>query len=330
MAPLGPLLLAAAAVAAGAHRVKTAQEQQEPSALALNSQSVTRCGRDWGDANGRCGTPCSGTDAGCPAGERCFADLKPCSGTGSGSSTRCGTSWGDANSNCGTVCWGTDAPCPAGQRCFADLGPCGGPTPTPSPTPPPFGGGSCVAQRVLQCVNDQSSYWPRCSPAQSKSVVGPSGYQFGYYCTQEWADALNAMLSDPQVNKCGDQAAINKLLGQITYETADFSTVYQPLDGGAGLIHMIPANWAVNAADMDTMWPGNDYVGKVRSMGASFFQTPAYGWRSVAAWYKRTNRVIAGCGVDLFDASYDRQTQCIFGRVMDRSQTFNFVAGCLR
>ncbi len=92
---------------------------------------------------------------------------------------------------------------------------------------------------------------------------------------------------------------------------------------------MIPANWSTNAADMDKLWPGNDYAGKVRSMGKSFFQSPIYGWRSFAAWYKLTNRVIPGCGLDLFNQSYDTQTRCIFGAPNDRSETLNFATKCI-
>jgi len=42
--------------------------------------STIRCGRDWVDANGRCGTPCLNNE-GCENGERCYADLSldPCS-----------------------------------------------------------------------------------------------------------------------------------------------------------------------------------------------------------------------------------------------------------
>lgn len=74
--------------------------------------------------------------------------------------------------------------------------------------------------------------------------------------------------------------------------------MYQTADGGAGLIHMIPGNWATNAQDMDALWPGSGYAEKAASMGKNFFQTAAYGWRSVAAWFKRTNRVIGGCGAE--------------------------------
>eukprot|EP01126_Amoeba_proteus_P026417 TRINITY_DN2615_c0_g1_i1.p1 TRINITY_DN2615_c0_g1~~TRINITY_DN2615_c0_g1_i1.p1 ORF type:complete len:580 (+),score=68.60 TRINITY_DN2615_c0_g1_i1:35-1774(+) len=100
-----------------------------------------RCGLSWSDANFKCGVPCpSGTDAPCPAGERCFKDIAPCSGgspTGktpggssgspTGGSIRCGLSWWDANAKCGVACpSGTDAPCPAGERCFKDIAFCAG------------------------------------------------------------------------------------------------------------------------------------------------------------------------------------------------------------
>ena len=61
------------------------------------------------------------------------------------------------------------------------------------------------------------------------------------------------------------------------FETAYFSTVYQVLDGGAGLIHMIPANWPKNAEDMDEIWPGHNYKATAESMGKNFFQSPEYG-----------------------------------------------------
>lgn len=33
---------------------------------------------------------------------------------------------------------------------------------------------------------------------------------------------------------------------KVAYETGYYSTVFQPKDGGAGLIHMIPNNWPYN------------------------------------------------------------------------------------
>jgi cysteine-rich repeat protein len=41
-----------------------------------NVDQNTRCGRDWPDANSRCGTLCT-NNGDCPAGEDCFADLEP-------------------------------------------------------------------------------------------------------------------------------------------------------------------------------------------------------------------------------------------------------------
>lgn len=160
-------------------------------------------------------------------------------------------------------------------------------------------------------------------------MTGPAGYEFGHYCTQEWTDALNEMLRDPVVDKCHDTDAIHKLLAQVAYETGYFSTVFQPADGGAGLIHMIPGNWVRNALDMEGLWPGNDYAPLVSVLGDTFFKTPAYGWRSVAAWFKRTNEVIPNCGIDLFDQPFETQTRCILSRVNNRDEAFNIVGGCL-
>jgi len=212
-------------------------------------------------------------------------------------------------------------------------------SPTNSPTAPPTpissgadGGGEvveCVSHSVLTCINGASNYWPECDPDQMKTVTGPEGYEFGDYCTQEWTDALNVMLSDPAVNKCQDKDAIHKFLAQVAYETGYYSTVYQPQDGGAGLIHMIPGNWPVNAQDMDTIFPGNNYELIASAMGKDFFQSAEYGWKSVAAWFKVTNRVIPGCDKDLFDESFDEQTRCILSRVVSRQEAFDIVGACL-
>mmetsp|Transcript_61364 Transcript_61364/g.113932 ORF Transcript_61364/g.113932 Transcript_61364/m.113932 type:complete len:685 (+) Transcript_61364:111-2165(+) len=191
-------------------------------------------------------------------------------------------------------------------------------------------GEECVSQALLQCINDASSYWPKCDPSQTKNNEGPAGYEFGHYCTQEWADAVNEVLRDPLVGKCGNSSATQTLLAQIAYETGYFSTLYQPIDGGAGLIHMIPQNWPINVGHMDALWPGMDYSTKLSSLQEKFFQTPAYGWRSVAAWYLETNHVIPGCeGKNLFELDMDAQTRCILGRVVDRSESYNIVGNCM-
>merc|ERR1711862_904577 len=108
------------------------------------------------------------------------------------------------------------------------------------------------------------------------------GYEFGLYCSKEWTDSLNEMLAHPLVNICSDTESIEKVLAQVAHETAFYSTVFQPRDGGAGLIHMIPQNWQVNAQDMDALWPGNGYASAAATLGHQFFQSPQFGWRSVA------------------------------------------------
>eukprot|EP00756_Hemistasia_phaeocysticola_P019779 Hpha_TRINITY_DN15680_c3_g6::TRINITY_DN15680_c3_g6_i3::g.99988::m.99988 len=226
----------------------------------------------------------------------------------------------------------------------------GGPSPpaTPNPPPvpqvtpvppvnqptPPSQSGECVPHEVLTCINGVSGYWPKCDPGQTKSNAGPAGYEFGHYCTQAWTDALNQMLSSPQVDKCGDSQAIIHMLAQVAYETGFYSTVYQPIDGGAGLIHMIPNNWPISAADMDSVFgTGNTYTNAFQGFsntgrGYEFFQAHEYGWWSLAAWYKKTNGVIPGCGENLFDATFDRQTHCIFGGAVDRQEALNIVTNC--
>jgi len=190
----------------------------------------------------------------------------------------------------------------------------------------------CVSHATLKCINDASSFWPRCDPSQSKNdnfptLHGRTPGDYGHFCTQAWADALNAMLSHSVVNKCGDRDAQIKLLAQIAVETGYFTTLFQPADGGAGLVHMIPNNWPINTQDMETLFGGN-FVDRQAVAGADFFQTPSDGWLSVAAWYKLTNRVIQGCDKDLFEEPFDVQTQCIFARPNDRTEAFNIVSQC--
>lgn len=190
----------------------------------------------------------------------------------------------------------------------------------------------CVPHATLKCINDASSFWPRCDPSQSKrdnfpTLQGRTREDYGHFCTRPWADALNAMLSHPVVNKCKDEEAQIKLLAEIAVETGYFSTLFQPADSGAGLVHMIPGNWPINAGDMESLFGGN-FVSRQAAAGAAFFQTPSDGWLSVAAWYKSTNRVIPGCGKNLFEEPYTEQTRCIFGRANDRTEAFNIVKQC--
>jgi len=184
----------------------------------------------------------------------------------------------------------------------------------------------------MVCINDASSYWPKCDPSQTKNSRGPAGYEYGHYCTSAWTDAFNDMMSSPEVNKCHDRETITNVLAQVAYETAYFSTVSQPLDRGAGLIHMIPQNWIRNARDMDEIWPSNAYEEKVRRLGSAFFQESEYAWRSAAAWFLKTNEVIYNpiCGTNLFEVSYGKMTRCILGRAADRSDSYNIVQRCMQ
>ena len=127
---------------------QSADSTQSPS-LVSNVVSTVRCGSSWGNANGKCGTPCpSRTDAECTNGETCYADLSvvPCD-NGSTTSTTTTTS---SSSN--------DPVNPTGE--------------------------TCIHHSVMTCINGISSYWPKCDPGQSKNNAGPSGYEFGHYCTQ--------------------------------------------------------------------------------------------------------------------------------------------------
>jgi hypothetical protein len=113
------------------------------------------------------------------------------------------------------------------------------------------------------------------------------------------------MLTDPVVNLCGDQTAITHMLAQVGLLSQDFSTTLQTSSSSAGLLMFHPGYWAYVAGDMDIMWPGNDYTLKVLTIGKALFQDPRYAWRAVAAWYKRTNSLIANCGDDLFYEAYE-------------------------
>ena len=106
-------------------------EQPDPGGNAL----TTRCGRDWVDANGRCGTVCA-DNGDCQNGEICFADLNGavCDDVEDDNmageaipTTRCGADWAAANGRCGAECQ-VNEECPMGQNCFADLAvaPCEG------------------------------------------------------------------------------------------------------------------------------------------------------------------------------------------------------------
>ncbi len=69
---------------------------------------------------------------------------------------------------------------------------------------------TCVQKATLECINNAFTQNQKCSSTQIKaSVVGVSGPDYGLYCEQDWVDALNEMLLDPNINMCKNQAAIS-------------------------------------------------------------------------------------------------------------------------
>lgn len=195
--------------------------------------------------------------------------------------------------------------------------------------PTAFTGAVCVRQADLIAINSKSSYWPNCASTQP-AKGSATGYVWGNYCDPDWVANLNKMLAALGYCNQGSLEIVRNFLAQTAYETAFWSTLGQPLDAGSGVIHMIPQNFAANAADMETVFPGQGIQAHYDALPnaaaqAAFFKDPAYAWMSAAAWFKLTNRVIPGCGEDLFTAPFDTQTRCILGRVVDRSEFKGFV-----
>ena len=75
---------------------------------------------------------------------------------------------------------------------------------------------SCVQKATLECINNAFPKNQKCSSTQIKaSVVGVSGPDYGLYCEQDWVDALNDMLLNPNINMCADKNAISYLLAHV-------------------------------------------------------------------------------------------------------------------
>jgi hypothetical protein len=267
---------------------------------------TARCGKNWGDANGRCGTSCpSKTNAECTvAGETCFASLKTCGKAGGATGS-------------------TTATLPAV------------PTTTDKGDP---GGADCVTHAEMIAINKQSGYWPECDPSQAtKGSVDRSSYVFtGKTCSAPWAKGLNVMLRTLKL--CGADASSceirHRFLAQVAAETGYLSTLGQPLDNGKGLIHMIPANWQINVDDMDSLYPGEGiksyFATLTDTQKAEFFTDPRFAWKSAGAWMKLTNRVIGTCGKDLFQQPFAEMGRCIFSKPVDRSEAYGLVGKALK
>ena len=180
-------------------------------------------------------------------------------------------------------------------------------------------------------MNAESSYWPACDPNQPPKSSSPPGYIFGHYCSQEYAEQLSETLSVLGLCGSGQLEIRRRFLAQVAYETGYYSTLGQPADWGAGVIHMIPQNWRPNVEDMEAVFPGRGILANYNARSteaerSAFFKEPQFAWKSAAAWMKRTNRVIPGCGKDLFYESYDEMTRCILAKVVDRSEALALVS----
>ena len=75
-------------------------------------------------------------------------------------------------------------------------------------------------------MNNYSEKWPKCSSSMEKNVVEPFGYVSGYYCSDDWVNSLNEMLSNSVINICGKNDRIAQVLAQVAWETGYFSNVY--------------------------------------------------------------------------------------------------------
>lgn len=162
--------------------------------------------------------------------------------------------------------------------------------------------------------------------------VPPSPFTFALLCTDAWACALASVLSELGMCAHGNatygnvtqsnattRVAVVDFLSHVVHETRYFTVLAQPADGGTGLFHQIPANWASNVADAAELFPGDALQSRYDALPddaarAEFVAAPLTAWRLAAAWMLRTNRVLgAPCGVDLFTAPFDLQVRCIFG-----------------
>lgn len=136
-----------------------------------------------------------------------------------------------------------------------------------------------------------------------------------------------------ELGYCGKEQLLirQRFLAQVAYETGYYSTLEQPADSGAGVIHMIPQNWLTNVQDMESLFPDRGILANFNARAttaekSAFFKEPQFAWKSAAAWMKLTNRVIPGCGKDLFHESYDEMTRCILSYVVDRSEALTLVS----
>ncbi|KAJ3366105.1 hypothetical protein GGF31_008172 [Allomyces arbusculus] len=134
-------------------------------------------------------------------------------------------------------------------------------------------------------------------------------------------------------------------IGQIAHETARLTVFQQPADGGAGAIHMIPANWPYAFAGLNLPFSATDSAANLATM-----LDPKVMYRMAAWWFVDGAATIMGrrCAgmatwADQLDpnadlttganrAVLDQSNSCLFGLGFDNgaNQRYNYIQTALR
>ncbi|KNE68109.1 hypothetical protein AMAG_13280 [Allomyces macrogynus ATCC 38327] len=143
---------------------------------------------------------------------------------------------------------------------------------------------------------------------------------------------------------CTD-ARLATLLGHIAHETARLTVFQQPADGGAGAIHMIPANWPYAFAGLKLPFSATDHAANLAMM-----LDPKIMYRMAAWWFAKGAAEIMGrrctgmaTWADQLDpaadlttganrAVLDQTNSCLFGLGFDAgaNQRYNYIQTALR
>ncbi|KAL9644562.1 hypothetical protein ABK040_009426 [Willaertia magna] len=150
---------------------------------------------------------------------------------------------------------------------------------------------------------------------------------------------------------------IAAFLAQVRHETANLQTFYQPIDGGAGAIHMIPANYriackqlpALEAAFREKFGENCDKSNVCdcgsNSEAAEIVGQPQFAFLTAGWWFKTGSKQLLGspCGDLRTDADiglgsqdpltgYYKISRCIFGGSQDAGlqQRVNYYQQAMR